>query len=96
MYKNISKILLAVVSLAMMAAARTVKVTEDQLRAMNETADFFKMSTTETFTLKMDYPKGGEHWNLRTWSTAPYLATGKSKCFSDHCTVSWDITYNES
>ena len=39
MYSNLSKSLLAVASLAMMTAARTVKVTSQELRDKSETGE---------------------------------------------------------
>ena len=43
MYTNISKSLLAVASLAMMTAARTVKVAGAELHLMNETARYIEV-----------------------------------------------------
>ena len=64
MYKNISKSLLAVASLAMMIAAKTVKVDGDYLYFMNESSLRFVMSKDETLTIMMEYPNGDQHWNL--------------------------------
>ena len=100
MYKNISKSLLAAASLAMMTAAKTVKVTGDDLHLMNETGERFEMSKDETLTIMMDYPSGAKHWNLPSnaylmgavyHSSEPYYM-----CNMDTCTIAWDIVYSYS
>ena len=69
MYKNISKSLLAVASLAMMSAAKTYKVTGDYLYHMNETGEQFDMYKDDIMHMMMDYPVGGQHWDLASDAT---------------------------
>ena len=65
MYKNISKSLLSVASLAMMSDARSVKVNEADLHRMNVTGETFMMTKEENLTIMMDYSPGCEHhWEL--------------------------------
>ena len=65
MYKNISKTLLSVASLAMMSDARSVKVGETDLHWMNVMGEPFMMTKEEILTIMMDYPQSAEHhWEL--------------------------------
>ena len=65
MYKNISKTLLSVASLAMMSDARSVKVGETDLHWMNVMGETFMMTKEEILTIMMDYPQSAEHhWEL--------------------------------
>ena len=97
MYNNISQSLLAVASLAMMGTARTIKVTEHELRQMNETGEKFVMSSLETLTILMDYDVNGRHWNINALLGAPFTVSNDyAMCTMTSCTYTWDINYTST
>ena len=96
MNKNIFNRLLAVASLAMMAAAKEQKivdVNELMLRGMNANDKTFEMSRDETLTLLMDYSAG---WELESLIGAPYTVEERYQCTAEmsECSVAWDINYD--
>ena len=96
MNQNIFNRILAVASLAMLAAARIVDVDEDMLRDMSDNDEKFVMSMDETLTLLMDEEA---FWRLSAPMDAPYSVFEK-KHYIDRTMprsdikIAWEISYS--
>ena len=95
MYQNKFTSLLALASLAFMAAAkekRIAQVDPVMLHTMNETDQKLYMGKDERLSILMDKSEG---WNLYPLLGSAYSVHKRFQCSMNYCDIAWDIKYSD-